>query len=77
MDNVVDFARASEKRSPQAIELNDDTAHILDVEHELLETQMQVCALHRELEKMRRAHEKTRRELAEARRALRTGPVCL
>lgn len=77
MDNVVDFAREQQKRSPRAIEPNAGTAHILEVEHELLETQMQVWALHRDLERMRRAHQKTRRELADSRRALRSGPVCL
>lgn len=77
MDNVVDFPGELQKRRvPQVTEATGNTEYVLEVEHELLETQMQVCSLHRDLERMRRALEKMKRELADARRAGRSKQAC-
>jgi hypothetical protein len=54
-NNVIDFQSEAEKRRvPDDIEKpNDHHQHVIELEHEILELQQQICALHRDLERER------------------------
>ena len=52
--NIVDFqSEVDKRRVPDDIEKTSDNQYVLELEHEILELQQQVCALHRDLERER------------------------
>lgn len=54
-NNVIDFqSKADARRVSNVHEESSDHQYVLELEHEILELQQQVCALHRDLERERR-----------------------
>lgn len=54
MSNIIDFkSEVDRRRVPDQTEEPNDHQYVLELEHEILELQQQVCALHRDLERAR------------------------
>ena len=54
MSNVIDFRSEADKRHvPDVVTQSSDGFHryVLELEHEILELQQQICSLHRDLER--------------------------
>ena len=52
--DIINFQSEVEKRRvPDVVEKPSDPQYLIELEHEILELQQQVCALHRDLERER------------------------